>query len=165
MEDQPPQAGTNQGGNGHGGDQYRKHPGRLVAHIEIPHHGPRQYHVGAGTHGLNQAPSNHHRHTGGQGATGRTHDEQQQPKDDGQAAAITVAERPPKELADAEADQVAGNGQLHPAGIRMQGGPHGRQCRQVEVRGNGGEGHQGAQDGKHPEALPLNRARISGWRL
>ena len=158
-QDLPAQHRPEQRGDRHHHHQRGHHLRRPVAGIQVAHHGAAQHHARASPQRLHHAPGDHRTRAPRQAAPGGADHEQHQPDCNRPTPAIPVANRPPQQLPEAEADQVTGDGEVDRARIRPQRHRHRRQRRQVEIGRDRGEGQQRAQHRKHAPALPLIRQR------
>src|SRR5271166_457294 len=133
-----------------------------MALIEITHHRARQRHTGGSPDRLHDPPGDYRRNATREGAASRADHKQHEPDCDRQAPAVAIADRPPQELTQAEANQVAGDGPLHRASVGVEGAAHGWHCGQIEVGRDRPEAHQEAEDAKHPPALADHRGADLG---
>jgi len=162
VQDLPAEQRPGEGRDAHDQDQRRKHPRRLLAAIEVAHHGSRKHRPDTSAQCLHHAPEHHLRHRGRHRAAGGTDAEQDHAQGDRALAAIAVADRPPEQLADAEADEEGGEGQLDAGDTGVQFAADGRQRRQVHVRRDRGERHQRAEN--QQQAQLADRAARRGSR-
>ena len=139
--------------DGHHRHQRRKHPGRVVAGIEIAHHRTGQRHPGAGAERLHHAPADDLPSVGREGAAGRADHEHQDAEGHRHAAPVAIAERPPEQLPDRETRKVPRDRPLQGAVTGAQVRCHGRQGWQVEIGRDRGKAKQHAEDREQPEML------------
>jgi hypothetical protein len=145
-DDQAANAGSQH--RGERGDDHQRghHLCRPMADVQVPHDRACQRDAGAGADRLQRAPDNHLFDALRDRATDGADDVQDHPDRDRPAAPDAIAERPPEELPEAEPDQVPGEREFHRSVPCVERTRHRGQGRQVDVRREGGERHEDAQD-------------------
>ena len=115
----------------------RAHAGEFAAGadavIEIAHHGARQHRSGGHAQRLQAAQRDQHLDRGREYAAEADRDIERERRKQHRLAADMVGDRPIDDLADGEAEQVAGERQLHLRRRRAEHPADLRQRRQVEV--------------------------------